>query len=45
MIEELDHAEESCSFSLCVMEILLLEGMTAELVTGLFEPEPLLAEK
>lgn len=45
VIEELDHAEESCSFCLCVMEILLLEGVTAELVTGLFEPETPLAEK
>lgn len=32
-------------YSVRVMEILLLEGMTAELVTGLSEPEPPLAEK
>lgn len=43
VIEELNHAGESCSFY--VMKILPFEGMTAELVTGLFETEPLLAEK
>lgn len=44
-IEAMDHAEESCSFCLCVVDILLLEEVTAELVTGLFEPESLLAQK
>lgn len=43
--KSLGHVEEACSLCLWIMEILLLEGITAESVMGLFELEPTLAEK